>query len=731
MTSDVDAREEPALYGYSALPTEDSIRILRIALDDSSHGQSFTLRLDTFPLEDAPPFWALSYTWGSPDFNKCSGELAESETRLHDVECDGQVFEVGENLFDYLDQVKREMTSSFGTTNHQDGSRTARSSHHLLLPGKILNLWVDAICIDQNSNREKSHQVQMMGRIYEAAKNVICWLGKAEPNENVCWVLRDFIPEIRRAARSSHTTALLQEAGPELDHPQAIKVLGERLCDRWRSSYTDYFAFFLQKRWLTRGWVVQEAALPEPKSIVLQCGNEQFSWSRVNKLSALILMFRWDEELNDRLSERLPDWKKRPGTIDRLWNPIQNSLPAFNGDKVSQRMADWQNHRWGAVTDGEIRHAEVLYTFHRLRIYEFKNPLDHIYGALGLIQRILGRKYELGLVPSYNVSVERAYTQVATWLLPHLPNLDILGLAGIAEGRRENLPSWVPDFSFYGSVRLTTLQRLRQLAKWGQYFHAFDASRTDLRSSRHVAQSEEFNTLRLEGFVIGKVEEVRGLEQSSDGIITNVAWLLDFCGQQGSYELTGEHFADVTVATLSADLKPAPAYEYKPMQWIQRCVAYNAMVNYRDKPPDLDMLNLLRMRGTDTKSAANHEPFMKLDDALEMSVKHDFCSQLLEDPITKIVQFITPGRQVLKTTQGYLGLGPAAAVAGDEVWLVKGSRMPLVLRNTKTMPVATGNVARVKGETYALVGETYLHGVMYGEMLSKVTAGDFHQVVLV
>ncbi|GKT67898.1 heterokaryon incompatibility protein [Colletotrichum tofieldiae] len=128
-------------------------------------------------------------------------------------------------------------------------------------------------------------------------------------------------------------------------------MLGKELCDRWRSSYTDYFAFFLQKRWLTRGWVVEEAASPEPEDIISQCGREQFSWSLVNQFSAFVLKVRWDEELNNRLSEQLPDWKKRPGTIDRLWNPVQSSLLSFNRNRVSKRTADWQKYRgcydWG------------------------------------------------------------------------------------------------------------------------------------------------------------------------------------------------------------------------------------------------------------------------------------------------------------------------------------------------------------------------------------------------
>ena len=40
------------------------------------------------------------------------------------------------------------------------------------------NLWIDAICIDQNSGLEKNHQVAQMGKIYMNATKVVMWLGK-------------------------------------------------------------------------------------------------------------------------------------------------------------------------------------------------------------------------------------------------------------------------------------------------------------------------------------------------------------------------------------------------------------------------------------------------------------------------------------------------------------------------------------------------------------------------
>lgn len=39
-------------------------------------------------------------------------------------------------------------------------------------------MWADAICINQDNNTEKGHQVKRMGKVYENAKEVLAWLGK-------------------------------------------------------------------------------------------------------------------------------------------------------------------------------------------------------------------------------------------------------------------------------------------------------------------------------------------------------------------------------------------------------------------------------------------------------------------------------------------------------------------------------------------------------------------------
>ena len=73
------------------------------------------------------------------------------------------------------------------------------------------------------------------------------------------------------------------------------------------------------------------------------------------------------------------------------------------------------------------------------------------------------------------------------------------------------------------------------------------------------------------------------------------------------------------------------------------------------------------------------------------------------------------GRNLFMTEEGYIGLAPRAAKAGDCVCVLLGSNSPFLLH-------PTGN------NQYQIVGHCYAHGIMSGEALLGPLPGDYRSV---
>lgn len=95
------------------------------------------------------------------------------------------------------------------------------------------------------------------------------------------------------------------------------------------------------------------------------------------------------------------------------------------------------------------------------------------------------------------------------------------------------------------------------------------------------------------------------------------------------------------------------------------------------------------------------------------------------------------GRRLFVTDhQRYLGLGPMSMQPGDEVWVVKGSRVPILLRNVdeddEELEVdvkGKGTRKYGRGAYYKYIGDLYVHGIMHGE--AAEAANDWKEVTLV
>ncbi|KAL9046329.1 MAG: hypothetical protein Q9214_000809 [Letrouitia sp. 1 TL-2023] len=158
-----------------------------------------------------PIYEALSYTWG---------EAKE----MHIIFVNERPFPVIPNLFVALKYLRKTEESRI--------------------------LWIDAICIDQNSLLEKTHQVGMMRDIYRGASQVLIWLGESDRD------IRRAMAFLRQRKRFQLLTS--DELNPFV--PGLAKIFNQP--------------------WWSRIWVVQEV-LVATKPPLLGCGRRWLSWEDV------------------------------------------------------------------------------------------------------------------------------------------------------------------------------------------------------------------------------------------------------------------------------------------------------------------------------------------------------------------------------------------------------------------------------------------------------------------
>jgi len=122
---------------YQTLNHESrTIRI--IGLLPGSESSPIRCELQQIALGDNTAYHAVSYAWGDPGITR--------PIFVNNIEV-----QVQSNLEECL--------------------------RHLRKTDKPLQLWVDAISINQNDDNEKSHQVLMMGDIFRSCTSAYIWLG--------------------------------------------------------------------------------------------------------------------------------------------------------------------------------------------------------------------------------------------------------------------------------------------------------------------------------------------------------------------------------------------------------------------------------------------------------------------------------------------------------------------------------------------------------------------------
>jgi Heterokaryon incompatibility protein (HET) len=132
---------------YAELPLSSNRKCIRVIdIQNASENEPIRGDLRIIDLERSPvePFTAISYVWGA--YSNPSDAILCGDTPV----------KVTANCFSALRHLRKALGS--------------------------LTIWVDAICINQKDDIEKSHQIPLMDQVYSLANAVYVWLG--ESNEN-------------------------------------------------------------------------------------------------------------------------------------------------------------------------------------------------------------------------------------------------------------------------------------------------------------------------------------------------------------------------------------------------------------------------------------------------------------------------------------------------------------------------------------------------------------------
>jgi hypothetical protein len=188
-------------------------------------------------------------------------------------------------------------------------------------------------------------------------------------------------------------------------------------------------------------------------------------------------------------------------------------------------------------------------------------------------------------------------------------------------------------------------------------------------------------------------------------------------------ELKGD---DVLISgTAAGGVKKVHQFSKNEEDWPE-CEALEALqkvgFNLSIDTDDMDALSLTLCAGlTNYARAEDDLEQHRKNFASFWSMREDLVSRNESEPEADAfwsdVLLSCKGRSFFVTETGRFGLGPWIMKPGDECWVVKGGRVPLVLRKADAV--------------YKLIGEAYLHGIMQGELLKRLDeSGGWTKLVL-
>lgn len=569
---------------YKPLTSPTTIRVLHV--HPAPEADPLTCSLEHCDLDRNPEYEAVSYVWGDSDLS-CS------------VTCDYKITPV------------------------------TRSLHEALLRVRLLDrrrtVWIDGLCINQTNNVEKSHQVQLMQRVFRNAHRVLVWLG----------------PDLYGQAREAFDICIRlgqQDMDPEELNTTFREMVMEmnQLRQKWSS-----FHALAQRPWWGRVWIIQEFALA--KDLLFLWGAQEIQWTHINLAVSNL---------------------KKP---DVMWRSTPYKTVIL--DHIS---------RLSAIKDQRCFAKTFMGTIHTARAFECSDSRDRIFAILGLgygngrwaAADPAERSLAESTIPDYTLPAEYVYRQFAIRALQRDLTRDIF----LAIQHKEQLEQWQPgDMPSWSPCWDVTLfndfpycRRLYEICKFDGLGVEKGISFTGSVPERMPTVQSNFDplaidTLNVWSATLDKIVALSNLMwfrhfehpgtalesfwedhirpgEASDGY---KAAMTDLC-ETATYHMTSENHVSVFYAASQPLIQRYPAA-------IEKYAKYGKHAMLR---------SIAQLLLEKSEIAVVQDPFLINKDQTDRRVLERF--------------FVTQ--------HGYVGMCPAATHPGDHVALLWNTDCPMILR---------------------------------------------------
>ncbi|KAA8571228.1 hypothetical protein EYC84_000561 [Monilinia fructicola] len=348
--------------------------------------------LDVVSLESGSVYEALSYVWGSSEPAKT-------------INLDGFVISITPNLDNAL-----------------------RNLRH---PASPRNLWVDALCINQNDLDERAAQVALMRRVYSDATTVLIWLGpEADGSE-------DAMRSVERFDKGYWQTWL-----PFITAWAHFSDDGNIIQDKYRKAYHDAVAETFRPEWMQLAFSRPVGTEPTSLDGVITGLRSAFGEDFLYNLP-----YSSVKELDEDIRLNPLVWRARY-TVMRHSQYDSTEAKAFWRRMELMKRVPITYHGFLMHSRGTIHIRKEPITLETVlkgtMNLRSTDPRDKIYGILGL----LSEEARAAIPIDYHKEPEWTFVPTMTYIVNHEPKgLALLGLLWRTRHFKTPLPSWVPDFT--------------------------------------------------------------------------------------------------------------------------------------------------------------------------------------------------------------------------------------------------------------------------------------------